>query len=168
MATISNRSEVVAANVRRLRRAREWTLNDLSARLDEVGYPLSMKLLSKTENGDRGIGADEIYAFSQAFEVNVATLFVEPILPPGVPELVERLDRADRQITQARTDLQAARQAAESAQRSLDSGLEVRSATEHQIDMLAESHEGGWKAFMDLVQEQHGDAVAGRIVELWF
>lgn len=73
-------SEHVAANVRRLRQDRGWSLKEMSERLASVGHPRSVPVLSKMELGDRGIDVDDLFSFSVIFEVPVARLMGDPVL----------------------------------------------------------------------------------------
>lgn len=90
--------EVVSRNVRRRRSERSWTLQEMSERLDAIGHPLSLKVLSRIENGDRGLGIDDLVAFSEVFDVDVADLLAER--PWG--GIVNRLREARREQDRAR------------------------------------------------------------------
>ncbi len=81
----------VARNVRRLRKRRGLSLAELSHLLAEVGRPLSLKVLSKIENGDRSVDVDDLAALSIA----LATPTSQLLAPPGVAaqeEVVALLD----------------------------------------------------------------------------
>jgi transcriptional regulator with XRE-family HTH domain len=73
-------SEHVAANVKRLRKERGWTLAQLSAQLEEAGHRLGVPVLSKIELGDRGIDVDDLAAFARVFEVDPASLLDDPAI----------------------------------------------------------------------------------------
>jgi len=59
----------VAANVRALRKQRGLDLADLSVRLFEVGQPISLKSLSKLENGQRRVDVDDLVGLALALDV---------------------------------------------------------------------------------------------------
>lgn len=54
----------VAANVRRLREAKELRLVDLSERMTEVGVPMTVNTLSKIELGRRAVDVDDLVALA--------------------------------------------------------------------------------------------------------
>lgn len=62
-------SERVAANVRSLRRDRGLDLSDLSARLETLGHPLGINVLSKIERQKRRIDVDDLMALALALDV---------------------------------------------------------------------------------------------------
>jgi len=93
----------VAANVRRLRAARGWTLADLSSRLAEAGHQLGVPVLSKIELGDRGIGADDLVAFSAVYDVGLDALVADPELVAH--EDRERLWTEHRELMARRREL---------------------------------------------------------------
>lgn len=59
----------VAANVRALRKKRGLDLAQLSVRLFEVGQPISLKSLSKLENGQRRVDVDDLVGLALALDV---------------------------------------------------------------------------------------------------
>lgn len=59
----------VASNVRSLREDRHLTLDELSARLDQLGRPIQRSGLSKIEAGDRRVDADDLMALAVALDV---------------------------------------------------------------------------------------------------
>lgn len=85
---LSATGRAVAANVKRLRKDRGWSLRALSEALSAVGRGLSQDAINKIENGAeegtakqiRRVDVDDLMAFAVAFEVNPATL----LLPPTV------------------------------------------------------------------------------------
>jgi transcriptional regulator with XRE-family HTH domain len=80
----------VATNVRRLRTKRKMSLARLSKALAERGYSkLSLKLLSKLENGERGISVDDLSALADALNVEVDDL----MQPPEYHEIYRALTR---------------------------------------------------------------------------
>lgn len=73
-------SSHVAANVRRLRKRSGWSLAQLSERLEEVGHPLSVPVLSKIELGDRGIDVNDLVALGRALDVEPPSLLEDPVI----------------------------------------------------------------------------------------
>lgn len=71
-------SERVAANVKRLRQSRGLTLDDLAARMAELGRPILKSGLSKIEAGDRRVDVDDLMALAIALETNVNVLLLDP------------------------------------------------------------------------------------------
>ncbi len=69
-------SERVAENVKRLRRLRGLSLNDLSERMGQLGRPMQASGLSKIEQGDRRVDVDDLLALALALEVNANTLLM--------------------------------------------------------------------------------------------
>lgn len=118
----------VAANVRQLRQARGLGLAELSTRMSAAGQPVSLGALSKVENGDRRVDADDLVALAVALDVAPSRLLLpttagdEPVdLTPatsvsereawgwaaGSDPLPDRpgvlnLDRLDRFVTECR------------------------------------------------------------------
>jgi len=71
-------SEIVRANIRCLRRARQLTLAQVSARLAETGRPMAVTVISKVERGERRIDADDLVAFAEVFGIAPARLLTAP------------------------------------------------------------------------------------------
>lgn len=94
MATPDTYSGVVAANVRRLRKERGWTLRDLSERLDAAGWRLGLQTLSKLENERREVGVNDLVAFERVFAVPLDQLLAGDI-PPGLSSLIDRWREAN-------------------------------------------------------------------------
>lgn len=64
-------SERVAVNVRVLRRARGWSVQQLADKLTAAGTPVQRQALTKLENGRRRkVSVDELYAFARVFGVS--------------------------------------------------------------------------------------------------
>lgn len=82
----------VAANVKRLRKQRGWTLAQLSAHLEERGHRLGVPVLSKIELGDRGIDVDDLAAFAAVFVLPVSHLLADPALAADA-KVMQLLDR---------------------------------------------------------------------------
>lgn len=72
-------------NVRRLRKDRRLSLAEVSARMNELGVPLSLNGLSKVELGNRDLALDELAALSAALQVAPVVL----VLPLGPERTVE-------------------------------------------------------------------------------
>lgn len=66
----------VTGNAKRLRERRGLTLNQLSARMTEIGRPTLASGLSKIEQGDRRVDVDDLVALAVAFEVNPNVLLM--------------------------------------------------------------------------------------------
>lgn len=81
---LSDSGRAVAANVKRLRKARGWSLKALSEQLDAVGRKLSQDAINKIENGAekatqkqiRRVDVDDLIAFAVVFNVNPSTLLL--------------------------------------------------------------------------------------------
>lgn len=73
-----------AENIRILRQAESWRLEDLSAALSKIDYPMSVKVLSKTENGLRSISTNDLVAFARVFRVDVSRLITPTTESRGV------------------------------------------------------------------------------------
>ncbi len=72
-------SDVIGANIRRLRRARGWTQDDLANRVGRARANIS-----RTETGAFALNAPGMLAFAEALEVDVSELFLG--LQPWVKE----------------------------------------------------------------------------------
>jgi transcriptional regulator with XRE-family HTH domain len=72
-------SERAAANIRRIRRAREVTTAALSQRLAAVGHPVADTGITKTEKGDRRIDVDDLVALALALGVTPNTLLMPEV-----------------------------------------------------------------------------------------
>ncbi|MFM9723729.1 helix-turn-helix domain-containing protein [Streptomyces scabiei] len=82
---LASTGRTVAANVKRLREAQRLTLRSLSARLKEMGRPLSADALNKIENGAsdeprqvRRVDVDDLAALAVALGVHPAALLLPP------------------------------------------------------------------------------------------
>lgn len=74
--------ETVQANVKRLREAQNLSLVKLSRLLTEVGRPIPTLGLSRIENGERRVDADDLVALAMALGKHPAAL----LLPPEDPD----------------------------------------------------------------------------------
>ena len=72
----------VADNIRTFRLDRGWRLEDLSRELGAAGYPMSVKVLSKTENGLRTISVDDLVALSRVLGTTLDAL----VAPRAIPD----------------------------------------------------------------------------------
>lgn len=76
-----------ASLARNVRAARKWagvSQKQLSARMAELGCPMSEATLCQLENGKRRIAVDELAALARAFEVPLPVMLVEPFAPRPV------------------------------------------------------------------------------------
>lgn len=69
-------ASVVARNVADLRDRRRLSVRALSARLSELGHPILASGLSKIENGDRRVDADDLVALAVALGVSPVRLLL--------------------------------------------------------------------------------------------
>lgn len=77
----SRKSEVdesVAANLRRLRLDRGWTLEEACNRLADLGWPTYFTTLSKIETRDRKVSLAEAAALARLYGVKVEELLTSP------------------------------------------------------------------------------------------
>lgn len=72
-------SRNVMTNVRRMRRARGWLLQQLADALTAEGWKTSANLLSRSETGAKRalITVDELYAYARVFGVTVGDLVAD-------------------------------------------------------------------------------------------
>jgi len=70
----------VQENVRALRTERGWRLADLSERLQAAGRPMAISTLSKLERGERSVDAADLVALTEALEVPISRLIIDPEL----------------------------------------------------------------------------------------
>lgn len=69
----------VAANVRRLRRRRDLSQQQLAELLDQLGRPLRASAVMKIESGDRRVDVDDLVAFAVALNVPLAALLLPDV-----------------------------------------------------------------------------------------
>lgn len=69
-------AERVAANVRRIRRGRDWTLQRLSDELTKVGRPILSSGIGKIELGERRVDVDDLVALAVVLRVHPAALLL--------------------------------------------------------------------------------------------
>lgn len=68
-----------AANIERLRIAAGLSQRELATRITELGRPTPSTAVSKIENADRRVDADDLVAFAIALGVSPATLLLPPV-----------------------------------------------------------------------------------------
>lgn len=75
---LSNR---VAANLRRLRKMRRWSAQELADRMEAAGCPVSRQVIANRESNHvvSRISVDELFAFAAVFERSVMDLIEEEI-----------------------------------------------------------------------------------------
>jgi transcriptional regulator with XRE-family HTH domain len=73
----------VIANLKQLREVRGLTYQKLSDRLRELGRPIPTLGLSRIENGNRRVDADDLVARARARDVNPAALLLPRDTAPG-------------------------------------------------------------------------------------
>lgn len=73
----------VVDNLKQLREARGLTYQKLSDRLRELGRPIPTLGLSRIENGNRRVDADDLVALAIALDVNPAALLLPRNTAPG-------------------------------------------------------------------------------------
>jgi transcriptional regulator with XRE-family HTH domain len=69
--------EMVRAAIRTNRNNHGWRLEDLSARLQEQGRPMSKATLSQIETGGRRVDVDDLVAIARALEVEPVILITK-------------------------------------------------------------------------------------------
>jgi len=91
--------EVVRQNVKILREERNLSLAALSRRLSElVGRPIPTLGLSRIENGERRVDADDLVALAAALGVSPVTLLLPREDPGGPVPLAEHLTAPSWQV----------------------------------------------------------------------
>lgn len=69
----------VAANLRRLRRRRDLSQQQLAERLEQLGRPLRASAVMKIESGDRRVDVDDLVAIAVALNVPLAALLLPDV-----------------------------------------------------------------------------------------
>jgi transcriptional regulator with XRE-family HTH domain len=102
----------VAQRVAEERKAREWTFETLSRRMEGVGCPIHVSALHKLEKGHppRRVTVDELVAFSQVLDVSVEELITPAPLRRDrkLRRLVDRWWDAREGLASARRELREA------------------------------------------------------------
>ncbi len=75
---IGGTGQLVARNVRAIRRRQALTQEDLSAQLDRLGRPIAVPGLRALENGKRRVDVDDLTALSMALGTHPADLLALP------------------------------------------------------------------------------------------
>src|SRR5690606_8989067 len=73
----------VAANVKRIRKARGLSVYTLSDRLRDAGRPIAPSAVSRVERCERQVHADELVAFAVALDVSPSALLLPPTDDPS-------------------------------------------------------------------------------------
>lgn len=127
----------VAENVRAGRLRRGWRLEDLSAELGAIGYPMSVKVLSKTENGHRAISVADLAAFCKVLGQPASDLMAPgggTAAPGELVELAATAIDADLKVAQA---VEATRYAAEAFDVAKRFELQARGEAATSLDVLS-------------------------------
>lgn len=74
--------QTVSANIARVRKSQQVSLQELERRLIERGRRISLSGLSKIENNDRKVDVDDLMAIALALDVSPIAL----LLPEGAPD----------------------------------------------------------------------------------
>ncbi|WP_167139634.1 helix-turn-helix transcriptional regulator [Diaminobutyricimonas sp. TR449] len=74
---VGEAGRTVASNVRSMRRALDLTLDDLSARLEAQGRPMSRATLSQIETLNRRVDVDDLVALARALDAPLVDLLPE-------------------------------------------------------------------------------------------
>ena len=66
---------ITGKNIKKIRKEKKITQEDLCARMQVMGYQISRSDISKLENGKRFISDFEVVGFAQALKVEILELF---------------------------------------------------------------------------------------------
>lgn len=66
---------ITGKNIKKIRKYKKITQEDLCARMQVMGYQISRSDISKLENGKRFISDIEVVGFANALKVNILDLF---------------------------------------------------------------------------------------------
>lgn len=69
-------SEVVGAELRRVRTRKEWTQDDLAARVTELGVTMNRATVAKIETGARNVSVDDVFLLACALDVSPLRLLL--------------------------------------------------------------------------------------------
>ena len=72
------RCNLCGVNVRRLREALGLTQDQLAARLQVIGLPLTQRAVSRIETGERVVADYELKLLADALETDTPTLLAQP------------------------------------------------------------------------------------------
>lgn len=70
----SNIVNITGKNIKRIRKEKKITQEDLCARMQVMGYQISRSDISKLENGKRFISDFEVVGFANALKVDILDL----------------------------------------------------------------------------------------------
>lgn len=70
-----NSMNIVGKNIKKIRKDKNVTQEDLCARMQVMGFKLSRSDISKLENGKRFINDIEIVGFAKALKVSILDLY---------------------------------------------------------------------------------------------
>ena len=70
-----NSMNIVGKNIKKIRKDKNVTQEDLCARMQVMGFKLSRSDISKLENGKRFINDIEILGFADALKVSILDLY---------------------------------------------------------------------------------------------
>lgn len=70
-----NSMNIVGKNIKKIRKDKNVTQEDLCARMQVMGFKLSRSDISKLENGKRFINDIEIVGFTDALKVSILDLY---------------------------------------------------------------------------------------------
>ena len=73
----NNCYNIVGKNIKKIRKEKKITKEDLCARMQTMGYFISRSDISKLENGKKFIADFEVYGFSIALKVSILDLFYD-------------------------------------------------------------------------------------------
>lgn len=71
----NNCYNIIGKNIKKIRKEKKITQEDLCARMQTMGYFISRSDISKLENGKKFIADFEVYVFSIALKVSILDLF---------------------------------------------------------------------------------------------
>ena len=66
---------ITGKNIKKIRKDKKITQEDLCARMQVMGYQISRSDISKLENGKRFISDFEVVGFAQALKIDILELF---------------------------------------------------------------------------------------------
>ena len=66
---------ITGKNIKKIRKDKKITQEDLCARMQVMGYQISRSDISKLENGKRFISNFEVVGFAQALKIDILELF---------------------------------------------------------------------------------------------
>ena len=70
----NNSYNIIGKNIKKIRKDKKITQEDLCARMQVMGYQISRSDISKLENGKKFIADFEVYGFAKALKVSILDL----------------------------------------------------------------------------------------------